>query len=176
MSLESERQAGGAAFVAERQATGRNITAERKATGVAMEANRHAIGHNISAERQASGTSMEAERRTTGKQITSDLNRLVVAPTPPTQLAVLEKRGALPQRVGMGTYNAKNAPSSGGGGIATPLTEADYTNREYWASGLLSSDGLFTMPAIKVLNMTDADGAPLVINLAQPITPPPVTP
>lgn len=151
MSLESERKAGGAAVAAGRRATGQQINSERAATGAAM----------------------GAERRTIGRQITEDLNRLVMTPTTPKKLAPLEKRGALPAQVGKGVYDPNKPATGGGGGIATPLTEPDYNNREYWPVGVLSSDGLFMLPAIKVLNLTDADGAAVVINLASPV---PVTP
>lgn len=98
MSLESERKAGGAAVTASRRATGQQINSERAATGAAL----------------------GAERRTIGRQITEDLNRLVMAPTKPQQLAPLEKRGALAPQVGKGVYDPSKVPATGGGGIATP--------------------------------------------------------
>lgn len=153
-----------------------SLESERKASGTAIVSSRRATGQQINSERQATGAGMEAERRTIGRQITEDLNRLVMTPTQPKKLAPLEKRGALEAKTGQSVYDPKNAPRPGGGGIASPLTEPDYSKREYWPAGILSSDGLFQSPAIKVLKLTDADGAEVVINLAQPVTPPPVTP
>ena len=52
------------------------------------------------------------------------------------------------------------------GGIASPLVEktktegtAQVPDRDYYADGLTSSDGLLILPAIKTLRMTDANGA-----------------
>lgn len=152
-----------------------SLESERKGGGAAVTASRRATGQQINSERQATGAGLEAERRTIGRQITEDLNRLVMTPTTPKKLTALEKRGALAAKTGLSVYDPNNAPRTGGGGIASPLTEPDYSTREYWPTGLLSSDGLFMSPAIKVLKLTDADGAEVVINLAQPV-PPPVTP
>ena len=121
---------------------------------------------SLESERRSIGTSNEKTRQAIGKQITNDLNRLVRPTTTKKQLAELAKRGALPAKAGSSVYTAPAAV--GGGGIASPLTETDYSKREYWDSGLLSSDGLFSMPAIKKLVLTDAAGAEAVINLAEP--------
>lgn len=55
-----------------------------------------------------------------------------------------------------------------GGGIASPLTEGDFANREFHASGWKSTDGLITLPAIKKVIMTDAVGSVVVFNFAAP--------
>lgn len=149
MSLESDRRGSGASAAASRQAGGASVLAERKV-----------IGSSISGDSSAGS----------GSQIKDDINRLVAPKRQSTSLPVLAARGAVPATKGKGTYNPKNAPATGGG-IASPLTEADYTKREYWTNGLLSSDGLFTIPSIKKLVLTDANGGEAVINLAQPITP-----
>jgi len=149
MSLESDRQASGASAAASRQAGGAAMLAERKA-----------IGASISGD-SAAGS---------GSQIKDDINRLVSPKRQSSSLPVLESRGAVPATKGKGTYNPKNAPATGGG-IASPLTEADYTKREYWVDGMQSSDGLFFIPSIKKLVLTDANGGEAVINLAKPVTP-----
>lgn len=148
MSLESDRRSGGAANLASRQSSAASMVSERKA-----------IGASINTDRSGSGS-----------QVSNDLSKLVSAKRQSTSLPVLAARGAVPATKGKGTYNPKNAPATGGG-IASPLTEADFTKREYWTNGLLSSDGLFTIPSIKKLVLTDANGGEAVINLAQPITP-----
>lgn len=56
-------------------------------------------------------------------------------------------------------------------GIASPLTEPDYDQREYYDTELkTSSDGLFTLPIkpIKKLVLQDANKAAVVIELADP--------
>lgn len=56
-------------------------------------------------------------------------------------------------------------------GIASPLTEPDVTAREYHDTQLVTSaDGLFTLPVkpLKKLVMADANGAEVVMELAQP--------
>jgi hypothetical protein len=123
------------------------------------------------AERKAIGASISGDSAAgSGSQIKEDINRLVSPKRQSSSLPVLESRGAVPATKGKGTFNPKNAPATGGG-IASPLTETDFTKREYWSNGLLSSDGLFTIPSIKKLVLTDANGGQAVINLAQPITP-----
>jgi hypothetical protein len=123
---------------------------------------------SLDSDRKAASTKLESDRRAIGNQITADLNRLV-NPTKKTQtLSVIAKRGGVAAQTGIGTYDPKNEPSSGGG-VSSPLTEPEYAKRVYWENRLLSSDGLFSMPVIKQLVLQDADGAPVVINLADPM-------
>lgn len=133
----------------------------RRASGAAMEQNR-----------RNSGKEMEANRR--GKQVVADVNRLLQPRRERPALPRIEPLGALPAQQGVASYQAP--ARSGAGGIASPLTEKTRVvdgktvadGREYWPAGLKSSDGLFVYPAIKTLSMTDAEGAAVVINLAQP--------
>ncbi|MOA34106.1 hypothetical protein D3C78_1554550 [compost metagenome] len=85
-------------------------------------------------------------------------------------LPELPAKGALGVQVGVGAWRGGGA-ATGGGGIASPLTEADASTREYWPDGLRSSDGLFVLPAIKTLNLIDVSGAPVQIRLANPAGP-----
>jgi hypothetical protein len=137
---------------------------------MSLESDRRKSGASALAERKSIGSSISADRMASSQELGSDLSRLVAPKRQSTSLPVLQARGAVPATKGKGTYNPKNAPATGGG-IASPLTEADFTKREYWTNGLLSSDGLFTIPSIKKLVLTDANGGEAVINLAQPITP-----
>ncbi|MBW5416106.1 MULTISPECIES: hypothetical protein [unclassified Pseudomonas] len=166
--------------------------ADRRAIGAANEAARRAIGTNNEAARRAIGTNNEAERRAIGARIIAertgstveDLNRLVnPATNQGKQLPAIEKRGAMAPLSGVGTYKppAKTATA----GIASPLTEKtkvgegtdeygtikkkNIPDREWYPNGYLSSDGLFVLPAIKTLNLTDANGAEVVIKLADPV-------
>lgn len=73
---------------------------------------------------------------------------------------------AIPERSG------SSAPSGGSGkGIASPLTEVDYTGREWFAEkAITSTDGIFTLKLkpIKKLTMTDALGNVVVFNFKSP--------
>jgi hypothetical protein len=127
---------------------------------------------SLESDRRAIGTSNEQARQNIGKQLTNDLNRLVRPLSQKKQLPELPKRGPLPAQTGTSTYTAP-AAVGGGGGIASPLSETDYTKREYWENSIISSDGLFSIPAIKKLVLTDADGVQAIINLAKPVQPQP---
>jgi len=165
--------------------------AERRAIGAANEAARRAIGTNNEAARRAIGTNNEAERRAIGARITAerngisveDLNRLVNPATQAATLRALDKRGGVTPTRGVGVYSPPKAQNTAG--IASPLTEKtkvgtvtdpatgqtlqkNIPERDYHERGLTSSDGLFVLPAIKTLNLTDANGAEVVIQLADP--------
>lgn len=142
---------------------------ERRALGVALETNRRASGAAMESSRRAIGPAMEAERRGSGTQIADDIQRLGGVQRRSTTLSRIERRGGIGGQTGSGVWAAPNLGT--GGGIASPLTEGDYTKREYWPEGIVSSDGLFTMPALKTLVMTDNDGASVTVNFAKPVTP-----
>lgn len=137
---------------------------QRRASGEAMVA-RRGTGAQAAAARQAIGDAMVARR--TGQSLVDTLNRVVDTPKRRSPLKTVEPRGSLPTQRGRGDW--KEPASSGtGGGIASPLIEADAGTRTYWPSGWLSSDGLFVLPAIKTLDLTDANDAPVQIQLANP--------
>lgn len=137
---------------------------QRRASGARMEAERRAIGARLETERRAIGTRMEAERR--GEDIADDMQRLY-RPTPPRRsLPSVPPLGALPPARGRGIYDPVAAGHSGGGGIASPLTEK---SREYHESKLVTTfDGLafFQVRRVKRLTMTDASGADVVMEFA----------
>ena len=91
-------------------------------------------------------------------------------------LEVVEPRGALPARRGVG--EPRQAEAVGGGGIAGPLTEktreeggVQVPDRDYWPTTLFStSDGLllFEFRPTRVWRLTDADGEDVTINVARP--------
>lgn len=141
----------------------------RRASGTAMEQARRQSGINMEQSRRAAGAAMIAER--TGSSIVEDLNALAPPPAQRKTLPPIGTVGGVPPKRGRAVWTPP--ATSSGGGIASPLTEMTVTpggapNREYWPAGLTSSDGLFVLPAIKTLNLLDANGAEVKIELANP--------
>lgn len=135
---------------------------------------RQAIGTANAAARRAIQTANTAERRSSSFQ--DDLNSLIRPEKKAAQLRTIEPRGSLPVQRGSAPYVAPPSAVATGGGIASPLTETDYTAREYWEEKtLLSSDGLlsFKVAAIKKIVQSDANSpAREVVQLfAEPVTP-----
>lgn len=133
-----------------------------------QEQRRRAIGTANETERRAIGARIEAERR--GERLVDDINSTVRPERQGNTLPTLEPRGTLPAKRGRGTYDP--ATAGGTAGIASPLKEKTATvdgkevpQREYWSTGLKSSDGLFLIPSIKTLNLVDANGADVQIQL-----------
>jgi hypothetical protein len=139
----------------------------RRASGAANEAARRAIGTNNEAARRAIDARMQAERR--GESVADDLNRLVRTQPARKTLRPVQPVGAIPAASSRADY--KPPAASTGGGIASPVTEPDFSVREYWPSGLVSSDGLFVLPAIKKVVAADANGAEVIFEYASPVTP-----
>jgi hypothetical protein len=138
----------------------------RRASGKAMQDARRSGGKAMQDSRRAGGDAM-IERRT-GKSQVDEINSVVVQPKARKTLKAISPRGPLPAQASPGT-DTPNPKPTGGGGIASPLTEQNYALREYWPNGEYSNDGLLTLPAAKKLVLTDADGAEVIINLAQPV-------
>lgn len=119
----------------------------------------------LAQERESIRAGIEAARASTFRR---DLNSLETRRRKVQELNTLERRGARPATKGRGSWNPNKPRLGGGSGIASPLNEPSFAAREYWPSGWPSSDGLFEVPAIKVLHLEDADGAKVEINLAEP--------
>jgi len=148
----------------------------RRGIGKTNEANRRSIGKNNEAQRRQIGRDM-IERRT-GQQQVQDINAVVKPPRQQRTLQLQEPRGGLSGSVGTGTYTPP--PAAAGGGIASPLTEKTKVvqdeegnsktvpDRDYYAGGFTSSDGLFVLPAISMQRMTDANGAEVQFIFANP--------
>ncbi|MCY1459348.1 hypothetical protein D9M71_768160 [compost metagenome] len=116
---------------------------------------------------------MIAERQASGQRIRDDLNRSVMPERKQKVLPELPKKGALGVMVGLGEWRGGGGASSGS--IASPLSEKTVTeegvtrpDREYWPEGLVSSDGLFVLPAIKTAHFVDANGSEVEVNYANP--------
>jgi hypothetical protein len=139
------------------------LAQQRRAIADGMSSSRAATGES---ERRATGKRIEAERR--GESVVQDLNRLITPVPKRRALSAVQPVGALPAARGSSTY--VEPPATGtGGGIASPLTETDYTLREYWPGGLPSTDGLLMFPAEKKVVMADADSAEVIFNYAAPV-------
>lgn len=143
---------------------------QRQAIAQGMASSRAATGGD---ERRATGQRIIEER--TGKAVADDLNRLISQPRQRQTLKTVSPVGALPAGVGRGVYVPPAATT--GGGIASPLTEktkdqggSPVADREYYPAGLVSSDGLLILPAIKRQTFTDANGAEVVMDFATPGT------
>lgn len=134
----------------QRQAIAQGVANSRQATGAA--------------ERQAIGQGMIEER--TGKQVAEDINRLVTPARQRRSLPAVPAVGAVPASKGRGEYKP---PAATTGGIASPITEPDFTAREFWPAGLQSSDGLFFLPAVKKVVAQDANGAEVIFEYAEPV-------
>jgi len=135
---------------------------QRRAIAAGMAARRAPTSE---AERKAIGKRMIEER--TGKSVAADLNRLAAPQQQRRSLPSISPVGSVPASVGRGSYVAPAAAATAG--IASPLTEPSYAAREYWPGGDYSTDGLLVIPATKKMVLADADGAEVIINLAQPV-------
>lgn len=122
-------------------------------------------------ERRALGRALVQQR--TGRSTVDALNRVVTRQKAQKTLRQLDPRGVIPAQRGRADY-AEARPGGSGSGVAWPLTEQSYAQREYHPQGEFTSDGLFYLPAIKKIVLTDADGTVGEVLLAAP--PAPVTP
>lgn len=86
---------------------------------------------------------------------TSRVDKTLPAPRVPS---------AIPERTGVSGPLA----TPGAGGIASPLTETAFADREFYATGWKTTDGLFTLPAIKKLKMLDANSQEVVFIFKSP--------
>ena len=102
-----------------------------------------------------------------GSQIVGDIGRLVGKQRARKTLRAIDPRGALAARRGLVPW-IDSRPTGNGVGVAWPLTEEDYGQREYYPEGQLSSDGIFVIPAVKKIVFTDADGNSGSVHLAEP--------
>lgn len=103
------------------------------------------------------------------KELVDDLSQRPDRPMP--TLRPEESRGGIPSRRGYVERAYQPGSGSGTAGIASPLTEQHFSTREYWEDGIPSSDGLFLYPAPKKVKMTDATGAEVIFDYADPSAP-----
>lgn len=100
------------------------------------------------------------------KDLTDALRALMEQPEA-NVVPALVPRGAAPRSIASAAPAA--SPKSGGGGIASPLTEASYAARTHWTDKtILTSDGVWALKIkpIKSITFTDPDSNPVVLNFA----------
>lgn len=127
----------------------------------------------LAEERAATRSGVASSRASTFKR---DLNSLETARRQTQVLNTLERKGLRAATRGRGVWKEPAKP--GTGGIASPLTEKTKTegtatvpDRDYYGTVVVAtSDGIFTMEIkpIKTMRLADADGADVVVNLAEP--------
>ena len=142
-----------------------SLEQQRRAIGTAMTA-RRGTGDQMAARR---GTGEQMAARRNGRKAVEDINSLVSPASQRKTLTTLDPRGRLEAKQGRGDYEEPAA--AGGVGIASPLTEADYATREYWAEKTItSSDGLlsFRIKPIKKIIQTDDNYSEVVQLFAEP--------
>lgn len=131
---------------------------------------RRASGRRMEAQRKAIGAAVRASRQSTFKQ---DLNALETSPRRQRSLRQVEPVGSRPAVMGKSYYTP---PPSAGGGIASPLAEVEAAgigDREFWPAMIQkTTDGLLTFEVrpIKQWKFRDAEGNPVVLNIAKPET------
>ncbi|WP_324730968.1 hypothetical protein [Pseudomonas paeninsulae] len=140
---------------------------QRQAIASGMAARRAPTGE---AERKATGQRIIEER--TGKSVVDDLNKLTQPVRQRRPLKTIQSVGAIPATTSRSSYKE---PAATTGGIASPLTEKTKVaagktvpDNELWPAGYPSSDGLFVLPAFKTQRFTDANGAEVVLEFANP--------
>lgn len=102
------------------------------------------------------------------RKIKESINQLVDIKRPDSRLEPVPRAAPIAKQRGMASIPAPVVQSGGGGGIAGPLVETDVALRQYHETGLVSSDGLFFLPAIKRVVMEDADNQTVAFEYAAP--------
>ncbi|MBU1282888.1 MAG: hypothetical protein KJ989_07325 [Gammaproteobacteria bacterium] len=142
-----------------------SLASERAAIRAGVTNSRTSSG---AAERRATGQRIVAERR--GESVVEDLNRLQRPARTVRTLRSVPAVGGVPALRGRGSYVAP-PPATGGGGIASPLTETNYALREFHDSRYFTTvDGIFVwqIDPPKKFVMEDANGATVEQIFAEP--------
>lgn len=133
-----------------------------------QEQRRQSIGTALEAGRRSIGDAMIQRR--TGQDLVDSLGRLAPASRSRKTLSTLDAIGALPAARGTAPW-VESRPGSSTAGIASPLTETDYSTRQYWPEQTIESvDGLlsFRIKPIKQITQADANGAEVLQVFAPP--------
>lgn len=103
-----------------------------------------------------------------GKDLTEALQALTEKA--PNQTSRVDK--ALPARPNPPAIPARSGSAgpvaTPGAGIASPLTETAFADREFYATGWKTTDSLFTLPAIKKIKFLDANSQEVVFDFKSP--------
>ncbi len=128
------------------------------------------IRGNLNARSSGVRSRLAARAQRLSEGLTRDLSAIIQPERTQPTLRREEARGGIPSSRGYSQHNYQPGSSTGTGGIAGPLTEEDFSAREYY-DPMLSSDGLFAIPQIKKMVLKDADGLEVVVELADPAAP-----
>lgn len=106
----------------------------------------------------------------TDKRLQEDLVSLTASATDSrgNPLPVPRVKAALPAVAAIAAKGNDQQMPAAGGGIASPLTEADIDARTYHAAYYTSTDGLIQIPAIATITFTDANAAEVVLEFDSP--------
>lgn len=131
------------------------------------EEQRRKLGRDMEFNRQQSGRNMEESRRASGRKMRDDMRALAENNRLERTLPVLPVRGKQPAKRGSAVWQGGAPSSGGGGGIASPLTEANFFDREYHEGVYLTGDFLTAVEInpLKKIIFKDADGNDVVLNL-----------
>lgn len=123
-------------------------------------------------KRQQSGRNMEESRRASGRKMRDDMRALAENNRLERTLPVLPVRGNQPAKRGSALWQGGAPASSGGGGIASPLTETSFSDRTYYDNKyIFSGDFLMGLEirAVKEIVMKDANQASVVLTFKEPV-------
>lgn len=101
------------------------------------------------------------------KKDVEDLTSIIRQRAGLPKLGAAKERQPIPAGSATSTLRERQPEGSGGGGIASPLTEDTGTRTLHATTALQSSDGLFVWEYqhIDTLTFTDADGATVEVTL-----------
>ena len=108
------------------------------------------------------------------RTLQTDLVRLVDAGRRPAKtLGERPDAAAIPSAAGSAKPKRPAGSGTGTAGIASPLTETAYEDREHYdAVTVTSTDGIFSFQVrrLKHMEMLDANGAEVVLDFKEPAT------
>ena len=110
---------------------------------------------------------LAVRRQSIAQGLIRDISQIVEPERAQPVLRREQAKGAIPAARGVSQRNYQ-AGTDSSSGIASPLQEQDFSAREWWPLGIPSTDGLLYFPAEKKVTMTDANGAQVVLEYAEP--------
>lgn len=109
---------------------------------------------------------LEEARRASGRKMRDDMRALAESSRAERTLPEIPVRGSTPPQRGLANWAGAAPVSGGGGGIASPLTEENFFEREYYEGVYLAGDFLTAVEInpLKKIVMKDAEGYDVVFN------------